>query len=68
MSIEHTCDECMYFKEKPKDINGYGECRRYAPRPIAYILTDDNMHEPYDVTWPEVDGRLDWCGEFKAAE
>jgi len=63
-----TCDDCMYFEKKPRNDDGYGWCRRYAPRPITFILTDENTHEVHDVRWPEVDGFLGWCGELKVAE
>ena len=59
---ERYCECCMYWKKKPRD-DDYGWCRSHAPRPITYIMTDENLHESYDVRWPEV-AFDDLCGEY----
>ena len=61
------CEDCAYWKKIPRNDDGFGWCRRYAPRPITYILTDENVHEAYDVQWPMVDS-WGFCGEYKEAE
>lgn len=60
---ERHCKDCMYFK-KDRRNNDFGWCRRHAPRPITYILTDDNVHEEHDVRWPQV-AFDDFCGELE---
>jgi len=48
------CTNCKFFDE----VNGWGRCRRYAPRPSA---TTDNF------IWPAV-GADDWCGDFELTQ
>ena len=67
MIENYACGDCMYWEKKPRSDEEYGWCRRSAPRPITFILTDEHVHESYDVQWPET-SPFDWCGEFRAAE
>jgi len=50
------CPDCAYWLEEPEE--GFGECRRYAPRPA---LNDVTKTIPY---WPTTETD-DWCGEFR---
>ena len=54
------CEDCRFYEAV---TDGYGECRKYAPRPRAW-----NPDEEYDdraVAWIVVDSD-EWCGEHSA--
>jgi len=50
-----SCRECAYWKrDDSSEGQRYGECRRYAPRPI--------QHEGLGAWWPRT-ADDDGCGE-----
>lgn len=72
----NTCKTCRWWKltverddydDNPTEVNGaFGNCRRYAPRPIIY---DELANEdaPNDVKWPLV-SEFDFCGDYATRE
>lgn len=52
------CPDCAYWLEEPGE--DFGECRRYAPRPVTGDVTKT---VPY---WPTTTSD-EWCGEFRPA-
>lgn len=60
----HTCRWGWHFEdEEHTPENSFGECHRYAPRPVAY--NDSVIH--YKALWPVVHGESgcgDWTSRF----
>jgi hypothetical protein len=60
------CRGCRFWKDH--GVTGFGDCRRYAPRPKlspAPKDDDDLIARPnLEARWP-VTFEEDWCGEFK---
>lgn len=50
------CSDCAYWLEEPGE--GYGECRRYAPKPVTSKIEETI---PY---WPTTSSD-EWCGELR---
>lgn len=51
------CSDCRFQR--------YGECRRYAPRPVLGPRLKD-PEATTAATWPQVKAYVDGCGEFEA--
>ena len=57
-----TCCNCRFWD--PIDDDGFGHCRRYAPRSMPeQLLTDRDGNVNRYVGFPMTDGG-DWCGEM----
>lgn len=57
--MQLTCAECRFQM--------YGECRRYAPRPLT-TASDPRLTEDLKPVWPNVQIYSDGCGEFMPPE
>ncbi|KAF0095801.1 MAG: Uncharacterized protein E1N59_577 [Puniceicoccaceae bacterium 5H] len=53
-----ACDACQYWQALD---NSDGECRRYAPRSVAFKVDDNTT---FEAKFP-VTASNDWCGEFE---
>ncbi len=58
--IDRFCVNCVHWKPCDDDtLDGFGECRRYAPRTLPEGL--------FWYVWPKTQ-RGDWCGELLVDE
>ena len=55
------CEVCVFYKR----VSDYGDCRRYAPRPM--VVDHSEQHIEGRVLWPTVlEG--DGCGDYEPDE
>ncbi len=58
-----VCKNCRYWSLVFGESR-YGECRRYAPHPIAQMMPEEGELETYWASFPVTpDGA--WCGDFE---
>jgi hypothetical protein len=56
-----NCPSCKFYGE----LDGiYGECRRYAPRPLLYKYDEKDLNQYFHLFYPKV-LKEDWCGEYE---
>ena len=59
------CSNCVYFE---RTDDGYGECRRHAPKPNSAMFIPKVSaigQIKTDIHWPKV-YNSNWCGQFNA--
>jgi len=58
----YICEKCRFWKLDPTSDpdEPFGECRRHAPLPKFYTVSDDRLQ----ADWPLTHCR-EWCGEFQ---
>lgn len=61
--VTESCGTCQFFVATKGARTG--ECRRYAPHPVKWVVARDGNIGPPDTNfnWPFV-GDDDWCGEW----
>lgn len=61
------CETCKFWQTK-KELP-VGRCRRYAPKPIGWIVPDKGEEHDGEPTskamWP-LTWKDDWCGEWQS--
>jgi hypothetical protein len=56
------CKTCQFWKSD--DDEGFGECRRYAPKPQTFTVGDDFVEPRIETIWP-LSWYSDICGDWK---
>jgi hypothetical protein len=59
-SATEVCSACKHWNNKSADE---GECRRYSPQALVFVVDDETK---YETRFP-VTQAIDWCGEFERA-
>jgi hypothetical protein len=71
MTNGFTCARCRYFYLPDPDDKAFGQCHRYAARPVVELLKHeeiDGWEMPFaEPIWP-VMGEDEWCGDFALNE
>ena len=57
---ENVCENCKYWLFSGEPDEGWGECRKYAPRPQPIKINEEGLV----AIWPRAN-RFDACGEFE---
>lgn len=65
-----TCASCRFWKYQEGIGDGYGACRRHAPKLIDLSVTRPHQVElgrqpAYESAWPMMAGEQ-WCGDYEA--
>ena len=58
---ERVCRNCKFFEA----ITRFGLCRKNPP---TRYLVHPSDYEIDGTVWPEVEGDVDWCGEFDSGK